>query len=84
MKRALGEEGLMKRPWRLRRQTTLSPSGQRRWNQAYHLLLEWTDPPNTLAALHLEALPDADQEEHDAYGPVGARVDPATSPPANE
>jgi hypothetical protein len=74
----------MKRPWRLRRQTTPSPSGQRRWNQAYHLLLEWTDPPSTLAAVHLEALPDADQEEHDAYCPVCESVDPATSPAADQ
>ena len=74
----------MKRPWRLRRQTTPSPSGQRRWNQAYHLLLEWTAPSSAMAAVHLAALPDTDQEEHEAYCPVGERVDPATSPPADQ
>ncbi len=84
MKQALGEESLMKRPWRLRRQTTPSPSGQRRWNQAYQLLLEWTDPPSAMAAVHLEALLDADQEEQDEYCPVGERFDPATRPPADQ
>ena len=84
MKQALGEESLMKRPWRLRRQTTPSPSGQRRWNQAYQLLLEWTDPPSAMAAVHLEALLDADQEEPDEYCPVGESCDPATSPPADQ
>jgi hypothetical protein len=84
MKQTLGEEGLMKRPWRLRRQTTPSPSGQRRWNQAYHLLLEWSDPPSALAAVHLEARPDAEQEEHDANCPVCESFDPATSPTADQ
>ena len=75
----------MKRPWRLRRQTTPSPSGQRRWNQAYQLLLEWTDhPPSAMAAVHLEALLDADQEEQDEYCPVGESFDPATSPAADQ
>jgi hypothetical protein len=74
----------MKRPWRLRRQTTPSPRGQRRWNQAYHLLLEWTDPPSALTAVHLEALPDAEQEVHDAYGPVWESFDPTASSTADQ
>jgi hypothetical protein len=77
----------MKRSWRLRRQTTPSLSGQRRWHQAYQLLLEWTDPPSAMAAVHLEALRDADQEAQEAqdeYCPVCESLDPATSPAADQ
>ena len=71
-------------PGEERRQTTPSPSGQRRWNQAYQLLLEGTDPPRALAAVHLEALLEADQEEQEEYCPVCERFDPATSPAADQ
>ena len=71
----------MKHPWRLRRQPTPSPSGQRRWNQAYQLLLAWTDPPSTMAAVHRQ---DAGQEEYDAHCPVCESFDPATSPTADQ
>ena len=33
-------------PWRIRRQTSAHPEGQRRWDQAYQGLVRWaTDPP---------------------------------------
>jgi len=36
------EDLLMRRQWRLRRQTTPYPDGQQRWDRAYHLLLQWS------------------------------------------
>jgi hypothetical protein len=32
----------MKRGWRVRRAVVEHPDGQRRWDQAYQLLLRWT------------------------------------------
>ena len=34
----------MKQQWRTRRQVLPQPDGQRRWDRAYQLLLEWTTP----------------------------------------
>jgi hypothetical protein len=31
----------MKRQWRVRQQTCARPDGQRRWDQAYQVLLAW-------------------------------------------
>jgi hypothetical protein len=31
----------MKRHWQVRRQTAPHPDGQRRWDRAYQLLLQW-------------------------------------------
>ena len=76
----------MKRHWRVRRQTHPCPDGQRRWNQAYHLLLEWTTPielPTILSAPTV-SLPDADQEDDDAHRALRSRVDPATGPPPDQ
>ena len=77
----------MHRQWRLRRQTHPVPDGQRRWNQAYQLLVEWTaldDPrraaPCAPASLSVPANPEGDH----AYCPVSSRLDPTTSPPADQ
>ena len=34
----------MHHQWRLRRETVSVADGNRRWDRAYHLLLEWSDP----------------------------------------
>jgi hypothetical protein len=34
----------MHHQWRLRRETVSVADGNRRWDRAYHLLLEWGDP----------------------------------------
>jgi hypothetical protein len=81
----------MKRSWRLRRQTSSSPDGQRRWNQAYQLLLEWTIP-NELRSVFVSTshsapaslLAGAYQEEDHAHRPVSSRLDATTSPPADQ
>jgi hypothetical protein len=81
----------MKRSWRLRRQTSASPDGQRRWNHAYQLLLEWTIPNELLSVSvstshpALALLPaGAYQEEDHAHRPVSSGLDSATSPPADQ
>jgi hypothetical protein len=36
----------MNRQWKVRRQFQLTKDAQRRWDQAYQHLLEWTQPNN--------------------------------------
>jgi len=74
----------MKRQWRTRRQTLPQPDGQRRWDRAYQLLLEWTTPCETASATSdpspvstVAPLLSTQEVEH-AGGPVCARLDPAT------
>jgi hypothetical protein len=86
----------MKRQWRTRRQVTPYPDGQRRWDRAYQLLLEWTtarEPAQAIAATAnpcavplistaLAVAPDLSSEEveHDASCPVCARLGPSDRP----
>ena len=77
----------MKRQWRVRRQTHACPDGQRRWNQAYQLLLEWTAPdesPTTPTTATVSPPEDADQEATHAHCAVCPCLDPATSPAADQ
>jgi hypothetical protein len=81
----------MKRSWRLRRQTSPSADGQRRWNQAYQLLLEWTTPTERLSVSVSTSRPAptslparAQQEEDHAHCLVSSGLDAATSPPADQ
>jgi hypothetical protein len=77
----------MHRHWRLRRQTHPCSDGQRRWNQAYQLLLEWTmldEPLHAVPTVPLPLSAPANQEEDDAHRPVSTGLDPATSPPADQ
>lgn len=74
----------MKRQWRTRRQALPQSDGQRRWDRAYQLLLEWTTPSETATATAdpspvptVAALLSTQEVEH-AGGPVCARLDPAT------
>jgi hypothetical protein len=77
----------MKRPWRLRRQTAPSPDGQRRWNQVYHLLVEWTTAcePLSVSPTAPASVPAVVYQEADhAHCPVRPRLDPTTSPTADQ
>ena len=47
----------MKQQWRTRRQTLPQPDGQRRWDRAYQLLLEWTTPSETAQTTNATADP---------------------------
>jgi hypothetical protein len=81
----------MKRSWRLRRQASPSLDGQRRWNQAYQLLLEWTIANELLSVCVSTSHPlpaslpaGVYQEEDHAHRPVASGLDAATSPPADQ
>jgi hypothetical protein len=77
----------MHRQWRLRRQTRPAPDGQRRWNQAYQLLMEWTAPDEPLGAASTApaSLSAAAHQEGDyAHRPIPSGLDPATSPTADQ
>jgi hypothetical protein len=74
----------MKRQWRTRRQTLPQSDGQRRWDRAYQLLLEWTTPREiAMATADPSAVPPvaalhSNQEVEHAGGAVCTRLDPAT------
>src|SRR5262245_37559219 len=83
----------MKQHWRTRRQTLPQPDGQRRWDRAYQLLLEWTttsetaqmtnataDPPTSPAVADRRSTQEVKQ---DASRPVCACLDPAAGPAAH-
>jgi hypothetical protein len=66
----------MKRQWSICRQVKEEPDGQRRWDRAYQLLLQWTKPiemeqwPIAVSALNLM------QEVYDESSSVCACLDP--------
>jgi hypothetical protein len=77
----------MHRQWRLRRQTHPSPDGQRRWNQAYQLLLEWTapgEPFRTAPTAPVSLQAPANQEGDYAHRLVSSGLDSATSSTADQ
>jgi len=62
----------MKHHWHLQRTTQAYPDGQRRWDQAYRLLLEWgrSCPLYLTTGLHLPAVIERDASgvpEEEAY-----------------
>ena len=77
----------MHRQWRLRRQTQPAPDGRRRWNRVYQLLVEWAAPHergrDATTVLASGSTP-AYQEGTHAPRDVPARLDPATSPTADQ
>jgi hypothetical protein len=77
----------MRRQWRLRRQTHPAPDGQRRWNQAYQLLVGWStadEPPRAAPTAPASLSAPTDQEADYAHRPVSSGLDPATSPTADQ
>lgn len=74
----------MKRQWRARRQVLPQPDGQRRWDWAYQLLLDWTAPREATGSIQLTvesptvpALLSTQEVEQDASGHVCACLDAA-------
>jgi hypothetical protein len=63
----------MKRNWQVRRTWIEQPDGERRWDQAYRLLLEWTRA----------AVPPTEEPEH-ASGVLRARLDRSTATDADD
>jgi hypothetical protein len=49
-------EGAMHRQWRIRRQASPHPDAQQRWDQAYQLLLQWTQPIAAVNELPIQPL----------------------------
>ena len=74
----------MKRQWSICRQVKEEPDGQRRWDRAYQLLLQWAESlkleqaPMALPAFYLM------QEVYDESRCVCARLDPTPSPSADD
>jgi hypothetical protein len=68
----------MKHQWRVRRQTTPYADGQRRWDRAYQLLLQWATTSTGLAPADARAT--GDQEVRDACGRVCPGLDHDPSP----
>jgi len=73
--------------WRLHRQPSPRPDGQQRWDRAYLLLLQWTQPapaspPQPQPPTQARLLPDQEEDSHDGR-PVRPCLDPAPSPHAN-
>lgn len=71
----------MNRQWKTKRHLVQRPDAQRRWDQAYQCLMNWTlcPTPSTLTE-HAQA----PQEESDEKSRVRARIHPATGTPAND
>jgi hypothetical protein len=74
--------------WRLHRRPSPHLDGQQRWDRAYLLLLQWTQPAPS-AQLQLppptqpRLLADHEEDNHDGRS-VCARLDPAPNPHAND
>ena len=72
--------------WRLHRRPSPRPDGQQRWDRAYLLLLQWTQPsPASQPQLPTQArlLPDQEEDSHDGR-PVCARLDSTPDAHAND
>ena len=67
----------MKRQWQMRRQVVARPDGQLRWDRAYQLLLDWTQPPQAAPPALPSALPP--QEVQHADSRLCAGLDPTPS-----
>ena len=63
----------MNRTWQVHRDGVPHPDGQRCWDRAYQLLLQWADQP----AVH--SLPTT-QEDHHADCRVRPGLDPTPTP----
>jgi hypothetical protein len=55
----------MKHQWKAHRQFTPAPDGQRRWDQAYQLLLHWAVVAHTQPTLAVEVVSFPNQEAED-------------------
>ena len=68
-------EGNVKHAWRVRRELQGSPDGQRRWDRAYQLLLEWTATDGQLPSV-AQGEVEAQEGKHES-GDLRAGVNPA-------
>ena len=68
------------RQWKTTRQFLERPDAQRRWDQAYQFLVQWTSAP--LSSPVPEGT-QTNQEEFDEKSRVCSRLDPAAGTSAN-
>ncbi|GIK43935.1 MAG: hypothetical protein BroJett011_77680 [Chloroflexota bacterium] len=68
----------MKRHWRIRRQTNPKLDGQQRWDRAYQLLLQWSEPLSVNIPLPSHTNPNPTQEvvDDDASRCLCQGIDP--------
>jgi hypothetical protein len=71
---------MKQRQWKTTRQFLERPDAQRRWDQAYQSLMNWTLAPTPSPVAEGA---QATQEESDENSRLRSRLDPAPDPDAN-
>ena len=81
MKNIAGER--MKRQWKVRRQFQPTTNAERRWDQAYQHLLEWSLPndpvPDLLASFRPPAETELRYEDCDLFAGIDKPSDPGSN-----
>ena len=67
----------MNRTWHVHRDVAPHPDGQRRWDRAYQLLLQWAEQVSAQVS-------NTPQEDHHANRPVCPGFDSAATPDAHD
>src|ERR1700676_376706 len=73
----------MKRQWNVRRRFQLTKDAQRRWDQAYQHLLEWTQPSKPESVLLPSFRPPAETEVKCEECDLSAGIDQSSDPGPN-
>jgi hypothetical protein len=73
----------MKRQWTIKRQLKEIPDGQKRWNQAYQILLKAESPNEKEAVGTVPAIPQA-RENLDENSTLCSGFNPSASPGSND
>jgi hypothetical protein len=71
---------MKQRQWKTKRQLVERPDAQRRWDQAYRCLMQWSQ--GQLSSTTVKFV-QATQEESDENSRVRSRLHPASDPDAN-
>ena len=73
----------MKRQWKVRRQFQPTTHAERRWDQAYQHLLEWTLPNDPVSDLLASFRPPAEAEVRYEDCDLSAGIDKPSDPGSN-
>src|SRR5215210_85863 len=65
---SLGTEEMMKRWWRVHRQTVKRPDARQRWDQAYQAILQWSLENEQTRAPGANASANGKEEYHEGGG----------------
>ena len=74
----------MKRQWKVRRQFQPTTNAERRWDQAYQHLLEWTLPIDRVRDQVASFRPPAEVEVRYEDCDLSARIDQPSDPGSND